>query len=62
MTFDEDRGQARTGAIPETLAAGRTLAIALLRRAGVTHIAAGLRTHPGRPADAALLILAAGCV
>ena len=62
VTFDEDRGQARTGAIPETLAACRNLAIALLRRAGVTNIAAGLRTYAGRPADAALLILAAGCV
>ena len=62
VTFDEDRGQARTGAIPETLAACRNLAIALLRRAGVTNIAAGLRTYAGRPADAAHLLLAAGCV
>ena len=60
VTFDEDRCQARGGAIPEMLAACRNLVIALLRRAGVPSIAAGLRTYAGRPAEAALLILSAG--
>ncbi len=50
----------RGGAIPETLAACRTLAIALLRRAGLTTIAAGLRTFAGRPAEAALAVLGTG--
>lgn len=60
VTFDEDHCQVRGGAIPETLAACRNLVIALLRRAGVANIAAGLRTYAGRPAEAALLVLAAG--
>lgn len=60
VTFDEDRCQIRGGAIPETMAACRNLAIALLRRAGVANIAAGLRTYAARPADAALLVLSAG--
>ena len=58
-TFDEDRGQARGGAIPETLAAHRNLAVARLRRTGATNIAAGLCTYAGRPAEAALLVLSA---
>jgi len=60
VTFDEDRCQVRGGAIPETLAACRNLVIALLRRAGTTNIAAGLRTYTARPAEAALLVLGAG--
>ena len=56
-TFDEDRWQARGGAVPETLAACRNLVIGLLRRVGVTNIAAGLRTYAGRAAEAALLVL-----
>ena len=56
VAFDEDRGQARTGAIPATLAACRNVAIALLRRAGMTNIAAGLRTHAGRPAAACRIL------
>ena len=59
VTFDEDRGQVRGGAIPETLAACRNLAIGLLRRAGATNIAAALRTAAGRPATAARLITSA---
>jgi predicted transposase YbfD/YdcC len=60
VTFDEDRCQVRGGAIPETLAACRSLVIALLRRTGAANIAAGLRTYAARPAEATLLVLAAG--
>jgi len=42
-TFDEDRCQVRTGAAPQMLAALRNLAISLLRRAGYTNIAKGVR-------------------
>jgi hypothetical protein len=57
VTFDEDRSQTRTGAAPQVMAACRNLAIALLRRAGHTNIAAALRTYAARPADAVALIL-----
>jgi hypothetical protein len=60
VTFDEDRCQLRGGAIPETMAACRNLAIALLRRAGAPTIAGGLRTYAARPAAAVQLICTAG--
>lgn len=60
VTFDEDRSQMRCGAIPQTFAACRNLAIGLLRSSGVTGIAAALRTFAARPADAALLVLSTG--
>lgn len=60
VTFDEDRSQMRSGAGPQTFAACRNLAIALLRAAGAVSIAAALRTFAARPADAALLVLATG--
>jgi predicted transposase YbfD/YdcC len=60
VTFDEDRSQMRTGAIPQTFAACRNLVIGLLRRAGSVNIAATLRTYAARPADAALLVLSPG--
>jgi hypothetical protein len=60
VTFDEDRSQMRSGAVPQTLAACRNLAIGLLRSAGAASIAAALRTFAARPADAALLVLATG--
>ena len=60
VTFDEDRSQMRTGAVPQTFAACRNLVIGLLRRSGATSIAAALRTYAARPADAALLILSMG--
>jgi predicted transposase YbfD/YdcC len=60
VTFDEDRSQTRTGAAPQVMASCRNLAIALLRRAGHTNIAAALRTYAGRPAEAAALVLAIG--
>jgi hypothetical protein len=60
VTFEEDRSQMRCGAIPQTFAACRNLALGLLRSAGAANIAAALRTFAARPADAALLILATG--
>jgi len=60
VTFDEDRSQMRAGAVAQTFAACRNLAIALLRVAGAASIAAALRTYPARPADAALLVLTTG--
>ncbi len=60
VTFDEDRSAVRSGAAPQTLAACRNLAIALLRRAGLAPIAAGLRTFAGRPHSAIRLIAFAG--
>ena len=56
VTFDEDRSTVRSGAAPQTLAACRTLAMALLRRSGLASIAAGLRTFAGRPHTAIHLI------
>ena len=61
VTFDEDRGQIRTGAAPEAVAARRNLVIALARRAGATNIAAALRAYAGRPGTAIALVAAAGC-
>ena len=60
VTFDEDRSQMRVGAVAQTFAACRNLAIGLLRAAGVVSIAASLRTYAARPADAALLVLSIG--
>jgi hypothetical protein len=60
VTFDEDRSQMRCGAIPQTFAACRNLAIGLLRSDGAASIAAALRTFAARPGDAALLVLATG--
>lgn len=50
----------RSGAVAQTFAACRNLAIGLLRSAGASNIAAALRTFAARPADAALLLLAKG--
>jgi hypothetical protein len=60
VTFEEDRSQMRVGAVAQTFAACRNLAIGLLRAAGVVNIAASLRTYAARPADAALLVLSMG--
>ena len=56
VTFGEDAGQVRTGATPQALAALRNVVIGLLRGAGWTNIAAGLRYNAWRP-DAALQLL-----
>lgn len=60
VTFDEDRCQIRSGAAPQTFAACRNLAIALLRRRHATNIAAALRRCAWRPRLAVRLVLAAG--
>jgi len=57
VTFDEDRCQVRSGAAPQALACCRNLTIALLRRAGHTNIAAGLRTFAARPRAAVALVV-----
>ena len=60
VTFDEDRCQVRAGAAPEVLAACRNVVLTLVRRTGVTNIAAALRTHAGRPRVAVQLVTSAG--
>ena len=60
MDWDEDRSQVRSGAAPEVMAAGRNLALGLLRHQGHTNLAAALRTFAGRPRAAVQLVLAAG--
>lgn len=59
-TFGEDACQTRTGAAPQVRAACLNLVIALLRRTGVTNIAAAGRTFAGRPAAAVQLVATAG--
>ena len=49
VTFEEDRSQMRCGAIPQTFAACRNLAIGLLRSDGAASIAAALRTFAAYP-------------
>lgn len=43
VTFDEDRSQIRTGNAPRTMATLRNIAISVLRLAGHTNIAKGIR-------------------
>ncbi len=56
VTFDEDRSQVRTGSGPQVMAALRSTAIGILRRAGHSNIAAALRTYAGRPLAALTLL------
>jgi predicted transposase YbfD/YdcC len=56
VTFDEDRSQVRTGAIPQVMAAWRNTAIGLLRQAGATNIAAACRYYAARPYAALALL------
>ena len=49
VTFAEHRSQGRTGAGPQVMAARRSTASGILRRAGHPHIAAARRTSAGRP-------------
>ncbi len=58
VTYDEDRSQARTGAIPQVMAALRNLAISLLRLAGCTAIAPATRRLAALPWHALALL---GC-
>ena len=43
VTWDEDRSQVRTGSAPRSLASFRNLAIGVLRHAGETNTARGIR-------------------
>ena len=56
VTFDEDRSQIRTGNAPRTMATLRNVAISVLRLAGHTNIAAGIR-YIGRNITRALELL-----
>lgn len=56
VTFDEDRSQVRTGAIPQVMAALRATAIGLLRATGATNIAAATRYYAARPSEALTLL------
>lgn len=56
VTFDEDRCQVRTGSGPRVMATLRNLAIGVLRLAGATNIAAGLRWAARVPARALALL------
>jgi len=60
VTFDEDRSQVRCGATPQVMATCRNLALALVRQAGATNIAAALRTYAARPHHALALVLTTG--
>lgn len=52
VTLGEDASQVRTGAAPQALAALRNVVLALLRHAGWTNIAAGLRYNAWKPGAA----------
>lgn len=56
VTFDEDRSQVRKHAGPHVMASLRNVAVSLLRLAGVTNIAHGLRRCAWQPAAALRLI------
>lgn len=56
VTFDEDRSQVRTGCGPRVMATLRNLAIGVLRLAGVTNIARGLRWAACAPIRALALL------
>jgi predicted transposase YbfD/YdcC len=49
VTYGEDLSQVRTGSGPRVMATLRNLALAILRLAGATSIAAALRHHSRRP-------------
>jgi predicted transposase YbfD/YdcC len=56
VTFDEDRSQVRTGALPEVLAALRCATLGLLRAHGATNIAAACRHYAAQPWAALALL------
>jgi hypothetical protein len=60
VTFGEDRCRIRGGAAPQTFAACRNLAIALLRRHGHDNLAGALPTYAGRPRSAVALVTSGG--
>lgn len=49
MTYLEDKALVRTGNAPRVTASLRNTAMSMLRLAGLTNIAAGLRHHASRP-------------
>lgn len=55
-SFDEDRSTVRTGSLPWIMATLRNLAIALLRLAGQSNIAAALRELAALPHRAVALL------
>ena len=60
VTCGEDASQTRTAAAPHVRSAGTNLVRGVLRRTGVTNLAAALRTHAGRPHAAVRLLTTAG--
>jgi predicted transposase YbfD/YdcC len=56
VTFGEDASQVRTGGAPQALAALRNAALALLRHAGVTNVAAAVRATGWQPGAALRLL------
>lgn len=56
VTLGEDASQVRTGAAPQVMAALRNVALALLRNAGWTNIAAALRHHGWQPGSGLRLL------
>jgi hypothetical protein len=56
VTFAEDHSQARSGSLPQVMAAVRNTAIGLLRRAGHANIAAATRYYAAQPREALALL------
>jgi hypothetical protein len=56
VTFDEDRSQVRRGAIPQVMAALRSVTIALMRPDGHQNIAAATRRFAAQPWAALALL------
>lgn len=56
VTFGEDASQVRSGAAPQVMAALRNAALALLRHAGVTNVAAAVRATGWQPGAALRLL------
>jgi len=59
VTFGEDRSQVRSGNAPQVKAALTNLTITLLRRKGISNVAAALRTYAARSQEALSLVLSA---
>jgi predicted transposase YbfD/YdcC len=56
VTFGEDASQVRSGAAPQVMAALRNVALALLRQAGATNVAASVRATGWQPGAALRLL------
>ena len=57
VTMGEDACRVRSGHAPQVLAGLRNQALGLLRRAGITNIAAALRRHAAKPREALARLL-----